>query len=253
MHRYVGLVKVDHFEQQKLLELAAEDVALTQLAHRRRTLPEVAAVEAAEESERTLAADVVRAETEVRDLGREVRRLESDVDTVRQRSTRDQERLDSGSATPKEMTGLQHEMESLARRQADLEDQQLELMERLEAAESTLAAAQQGLAGAREARERAEQVRDDALADIADGTARHESARAAVAGGISDPLLTLYDRVRAQTGTTGAAMLKARQCQGCRIELYGTQLNAVRNADPHEVVRCENCGRILVRTAESGL
>jgi uncharacterized protein len=27
----------------------------------------------------------------------------------------------------------------------------------------------------------------------------------------------------------------------------------VRNADPHEVVRCENCGRILVRTAESGL
>lgn len=246
-------MKVDHFEQQKLLELAAEDVALTQLAHRRRTLPEVAAVEAAEESERTLSADVVRAETEVRDLTREVRRLESDVDTVRQRAARDQERLDSGGATPKEMTNLQHEMESLARRQADLEDQQLELMERLEAAESTLATAQQGLAGAREARERAEQLRDDALADVADGTTRHEEARATVAGGISAPLLSLYDRIRAQTGSTGAAMLQARACQGCRLELYGNQLNAVRNADPHEVVRCENCGRILVRTAESGL
>ena len=246
-------MKVDHFEQQKLLDLAAEDVALTQLAHRRRTLPEVAAVEAAEESERALSADVVRAETEVKDLGREVRRLESDVDTVRQRAAKDQQRLDSGSATPKEMTNLQHELESLGRRQADLEDQQLELMERLETAETALATAQQGLVAAREARERAEQLRDDALADIADGTTRHEAARSEVAALISAPLLTLYDRIRAQTGTTGAAMLQARACQGCRLELYGNQLNAVRNADPHEVVRCENCGRILVRTAESGL
>ena len=246
-------MKVDHFEQQKLLDLAAEDVALTQLTHRGRTLPEVAAVEAAEEAERTLAADVVRAETQARDLGREVKRMESDVETVRAREAKDQKLLDSGSVSPKEMTNLQHELASLKRRQSDLEDQELELMERLEVAETALAAAQAGLAQARADLERATQQRDDALADIADGTKRHEAARAEVAGGISAPLLTLYDRIRSTTGSTGAAMLKARQCQGCRIELYGNELSAVRNADPHEVVRCENCGRILVRTAESGL
>jgi predicted nucleic acid-binding Zn-ribbon protein len=246
-------VKADHFEQQKLLELAAEDVALTQLAHRGRNLPEVAAVEAAEDAERTLSADVVRAETEVRDLGREVKRLESDVETVRQRESKDQRLLDSGSVSAKEMTNLQHELESLKRRQSALEDQELELMERLEVAETALAAAQQGLEQARAERERAQQLRDDALADIADGTKRHVAARAEAAGGIAPPLLALYDRIRTQTGTTGAAMLKARQCQGCRIELYGNELATVRNADPHEVVRCENCGRILVRTAESGL
>jgi len=246
-------VKADHFEQQKLLDLAAEDVALTQLAHRGRTLPEVAAVAAAEEAERTFSADVVRAETEVRDLGREVKRLESDVETVRAREDKDQRLLDSGSVAPKEMTNLQHELESLKRRQSDLEDQELELMERLEVAEKALAAAQHGLDRAREDRERAEQQRDDALADIADQTKRHEAARTEVAGGLSQPLLALYDRIRTQTGTTGAALLKARSCQGCRIEFYGSQLAAVRTADPHEVVRCENCGRILVRTAESGL
>jgi predicted nucleic acid-binding Zn-ribbon protein len=246
-------VKADRFEQQKLLDLAAEDVALTQLAHRGRTLPEVAAVEAAAEAERTFSADVVRAETDVRDLGREVKRLESDVETVRQRETKDQRLLDSGSVSPKEMTNLQHELDSLKRRQSDLEDQELELMERLEVAETALAAAQQGLEQARADRERAEQLRDDTLADITDSTKRHEAVRAEVAAGISAPLLALYDRIRAQTGTTGAAMLKARQCQGCRIELYGNELATVRNADPHEVVRCENCGRILVRTAESGL
>ena len=246
-------MKADHFEQQKLLDLAAEDVALTQLTHRGRTLPEVAAVEAAEESERTFSADVVRAETEVKDLGREVKRMESDVETVRQREVKDQRLLDSGSVSPKELTNLQHELESLKRRQSDLEDQELELMERLEDAEKALAIAQSGLEQARADRERAQQLRDDALADIADGTTKHQSTRDEVAAGISAPLLTLYDRIRTQTGSTGAAMLKARQCQGCRIELYGNELSAVRNADPHEVVRCENCGRILVRTAESGL
>ena len=166
-------MKADHFEQQKLLDLAAEDVALTQLAHRGRTLPEVAAVEAAEEAERTFSGDVVRAETEVRDLGREVKRMESDVETVRARETKDQRLLDSGSVSPKEMTNLQHELDSLKRRQSDLEDQELELMERLEVAEKALAEAQQGLEKARADRERAEQLRDDALADIADGTTKH--------------------------------------------------------------------------------
>jgi predicted nucleic acid-binding Zn-ribbon protein len=246
-------VKADHFEQQKLLDLAAEDVALTQLAHRRRTLPEEAAAQAAAEAERAFSADVVRAETEVRDLGREVKRLDTDVETVRARETKDQRLLDSGSVSPKEMTNLQHELDSLKRRQSDLEDQELELMERQEVAGAALAAAQQGLEKARADRERAEQLRDDALADIAEGTTKHEAARAAVAGQISPPLLTLYDRIRAQTGTTGAAALRHRQCQGCRLELYGNELASVRNADPHEVLRCENCSRILVRTAESGL
>jgi uncharacterized protein len=246
-------VKADHFEQQKLLDLAAEDVALTQLAHRGHTLPEVAAVEAAEEAERSLSGDVVRAETEVRDLGREVKRLESDVETVRQREIKDQRQMDSGSVSPKELTNLQHELDSLKRRQSDLEDQELELMERLEVAEAALTSAQEGLEKAKADLERAVQLRDDALADIADGTSKHEAARAEVAAGISEALLTLYDRVRKQTGTSGAAPLRHRACQGCRIELYGNELAAARNADPHEVLRCENCSRILVRTAESGL
>ena len=246
-------MKADHFDQQRLLTLADEDVALTQLAHRRRTLPEAAAVEAATEAERELSAQLVRAETEARDLEREVKRMEADVDVVRQRAARDQQRLEAGGLPAREVTALQHELDSLARRQGDLEDQELDLMERQESADAVLAAAREGAEKARADRERAEQLRDDALADLADATARHEAARGEVAAGVPAPLLSLYDRIRTQTGTTGAALLKARQCQGCRIELNGRDLAAVRNADPNEVVRCENCGRILIRNAESGL
>ncbi len=246
-------MQADHFDQQKLLALAAEDVALAQLAHRRRTLPENAAVTSAEEAQRAFSADVVRAETEVRDLDREQKRLETDVDAVRARSDKDRQRLDSGAATPKEMTSLQQEMASLARRQADLEDQVLELMERREAADATLATAQAGLGGAQDDQARAEQARDAALAEIAEGEQTHTAKRAEIAGTVGAPLLALYDRVAGQTGSTGAAALHARRCEGCRIELYGTELAAARNADPHTVLRCENCNRILVRTAESGL
>ena len=246
-------MKADHFDQQKLLALAAEDVALTQLAHRRRTLPEAAAVEAATEAERDAAGAVVRAQTEVSDLQREVSRLESDVETVRARQAKDQRQLDSGSVSAKQMTDLQHELQSLQRRQSHLEDQELELMEQVETAESALAQAQEAQTTAQEALARAEQQRDAALADVAEGTTKHEADRSHAAATIPATLLELYDRIRTQTGTTGAALLQARQCQGCRMELNGRELAAVRNADPHEVVRCENCGRILVRTAESGL
>jgi predicted nucleic acid-binding Zn-ribbon protein len=245
-------VQADPTDQQRLLDLAAEDVALTQLAHRRRTLPEEAAVESAAEAERSYAVEVVRTETEVRDLDREQTRLEADVETVRQREDRDQKLID-GSVSAKDISGLQHELESLKRRQGDLEDQVLELMERRETAEVALQAARDGQQQAAAELERATQLRDDALADIADGTTRHEAARAEVAAHVPAPLLSLYDRIRAQNGATGAALLKARQCQGCRIELFGKELAAVRSADPAEVVRCDNCGRILVRTAESGL
>jgi uncharacterized protein len=246
-------VQADPTDQQRLLDLAAEDVALTQLAHRRRTLPEEAAVESAAEAERAFAVDVVRTETEVRDLDREQTRLEADVETVRQREDRDQKLIDSASTSAKDITGLQHELDSLKRRQGDLEDQVLELMERRETAEAALQAARDGQQQAAAELERATQLRDDALADIADSTARHEATRAEVAGQLPEPLLSLYDRIRTQNGATGAALLKTRQCQGCRIELFGKELAAVRSADPSEVVRCDNCGRILVRTAESGL
>ena len=65
-------------------------------------------------------------------------------------------------------------------------------------------------------------------------------------------LLALYEKARAASGH-GAAMLRQRRCEGCRIECSGSEVSALRSAAPDAVVRCENCRTILVRTAESGL
>ena len=54
-------------------------------------------------------------------------------------------------------------------------------------------------------------------------------------------------------GLMGAALFYAGRCGACRIELYGADLNRVKSAPKDDVVRCEECRRIMVRTAESGL
>ena len=56
----------------------------------------------------------------------------------------------------------------------------------------------------------------------------------------------------ASTGM-GAALLRRGRCEGCRLELSASYKAQVRAAPADEVVQCEECRRILVRTEESGL
>ena len=76
---------------------------------------------------------------------------------------------------------------------------------------------------------------------------------AEVAATVPDDLLALYTKLRDSSGGVGAAALRRGQCEGCHLQLNTTDLNRIREADADEVVRCEECRRILIRTADSGL
>jgi predicted nucleic acid-binding Zn-ribbon protein len=244
---------VDPFVQLKLLDLQAADTALAQLNHRRRTLPELALIADCDRRAATGRTELVNAQTQLADLADAQRRLENDVDSVRQRAERDQHRIASAGVSAKEASGLEHEVTSLARRQSVLEDELLELMESRDTAEQAvlkLAAALDAIATERSA---AEAIRDEVFAEISDAEAKYRVERAEFAATLPADLLALYDRVAAASGGVGAAMLKQRRCEGCRLELAGNELSVVRNAKPAEVLRCENCRRILIRTGESGL
>lgn len=246
-------MNADPAAQARLLELQAEDTALAQLAHRRRTLPELAALAERGERGTALANDIVEAGTKAADIAAEQDRLEREVDTVRARAQRDEQRLQAGTLPAKELEGLQHEVTTLARRQASLEDELLEVMEHREQADTELAElTKQRVALDGEVTE-LETARDNAFAEIDESVAARTAARASIAAEIPDDLLKLYERAREHGGGVGAAMLRQRRCEGCRIELSGSELSAVRTAAPDEVVRCDNCRRILVRTDESGL
>jgi len=127
------------------------------------------------------------------------------------------------------------------------------VMERLESAQSTLTQA------AAEREQLATELtsvsaaRDTALGELGEQSAKASDRRVEVATAIPAELLDLYDKLRAQHGGVGAAALRHRRCQGCNLTLNTVDLNAIRAAAEDEVLRCEECRRILVRTVDSGL
>lgn len=155
--------------------------------------------------------------------------------------------------SPKDLENLQHEVVSLAKRQGDLEDVVLEVMERREAAQERVKELT-GRVESVQAKVNDAVARRDAATEVIDTeVATVTKEREVVAASVPADLIKLYDKLRAKQGGIGAARLNQRRCEGCRLELDITELNEIRAAAPDQVVRCENCSRILVRTSESGL
>jgi predicted nucleic acid-binding Zn-ribbon protein len=238
--------------QQRLLELADVDAELNRIEHRRRTMPELAEITDAEKVVRERKDAVVAAETSAGDLDRDIRRLERDVDGVRTRAQRDKDMLARSGVSAKQATDLQHELDTLARRQGVLEDELLEIMEQREAVQANLDAAHAELATAEQALADATARRDAVEADLDAAEAGRRRDREPIVAALPAELLSVYDSMRAQRGV-GAALLRSRRCGACRLELDRSELSQVRSAAPDEVLRHEECGVIMVRTAESGL
>jgi uncharacterized protein len=245
-------VKADPDAQRRLLDLQAIDTALAQLAHKRRTLPEHAELDRLAREIAALDDERVRSQVGVDDIDRDIERLERDIEQVRARADRDRTRLDVGTGPARELEALQHELGTLGRRQTELEDAELELMERRETAQAGLDEVTSKLAATRDVRDATDARRDEALADMARDEEFRQAGRAPLVADLPADLVALYEKIRESTGI-GAALLRAGRCEGCRLDLSGSEKARVKGADPDEVIRCEECGRILVRTVESGL
>jgi len=197
---------------------------------------------------------VIAAQTEESDTARNQLKAEVDVDAVRTRASRDQERLDAGRvSSPKELEQLQHEISSLRKRQSELEDAVLAVMEHREEIQGRLAELLADRDRAQAELDHASYQRDVQYAEIdAEVTGLHKQRAALIAGLLPD-LLALYEKLRAQHDGIGAAALRGGRCEGCRLQLDARDLSRIRSAAADAVLRCEECRRILVRTPESGL
>ncbi|GAA1784075.1 zinc ribbon domain-containing protein [Agromyces lapidis] len=245
-------MKASPAEQQELLRLQSIDTRVAQLAHRLGSLPQTAPL--AELAQRDSAVRGTRAEAigALEDAKAELARLESDVALVEARMARDSERLQHTSSV-KDVTALEAELASLAKRRSDLEDQELVVMERVEEAEVAVSSIDLQRAAIVTEVTALEAERDEAAGTLAVEREQTERDREVVAAGVPAELLAFYEQRRARGAGVGAALLRQRTCGGCTITLTGSDLEQVRRAAPDEVVQCPECDRILVRTDESGL
>jgi uncharacterized protein len=245
-------VKADPTRQVRLLELQALDTRLAQLDHRAGALPEHAEVARRSAELEDLDSEVVRTATEREDVQRELAKAEADVQLVRDRAERDRQRLEAGTGSPRDLQSLQHELESLARRQSVLEDVEIEVMERAEEADTAADQAERVRDQAREQLDAVTTRRHSLLAQVQAERGEVAAGREELVAATGEDLVALYERIRAHSGT-GAAPLQSRRCGGCHMELNPVELSRIKAAEEDEVLRCEDCGRILVRTDESGI
>ena len=238
-------------DQWKLLDLAQTDRRIAQAEHRRRILPELAELKDLAVQRRTLAEEVVAKSTALSDAKMEQERIEGDLEPARARMERNQKTVDAGTITDhKALRGLTEEIEHLGRRISRLEDAELEAMQAVEDAERAHADAD---------RRRIELdghirtvlvSRDAGLKEIDEGLSELRRVRQTQAGGVPADLLKLYELLRERTGM-GCAKLVHGVCEGCGIAATAADLRSYAAAGDDEVVRCEDCDRIVVRTGES--
>lgn len=239
-------MRSDAAQQRLLLKLAEVDAELTRLGHRGTHLSEQQAYDQTVAAQRAAADRAGALSVALEDVEAEVAKMEVEVDTVRRREDRDRSLLDSGTVNPKQLEELQHELETLQRRQANLEDILLEVMERREqiAGEHACQQAQADQLG-RDV-EAAGRARDEAATGIERARAEQDVRRAELVGELDADLITLYDS-RRTSGGIGAGLLQAGRCGACRIELDRGEIGRIAAAADDEVLHCPECRAILVR------
>ena len=190
----------------------------------------------------------------VDDLTVEQQKVDTDVEQVKARRVRDRDRMDKGLITnPKDLERMQHELQSLERRIASLEDDELEVMARVEDAQRERDSLTAQVQAADERLATLATARDEKQAEIDAELAKATAERATAVEGMPEDLMALYEKLRAQKGGVGAAALHQRRCTGCQLGIDTAELAVIKRAPSNEVIRCEECSRILVRTPESGL
>jgi uncharacterized protein len=246
-------VKADPFAQLKLLDIAEIDARILRLRHQLATLPETKQINDLRVERKRIDDAAIDARVRRDDLAAAQAKAEKDVEAVRTRRVREQQRIDAGQVTnPKDLERLQAELANIDRRISVLEDEELEVMEQLEAASAEAADFDAQIAAIDEQAAALTEQRAARAAEVEQELATVTAERGPATEGVPAELLALYDRLREQHGV-GAGELRARQCGGCRLTVEPAELARIRAAQSNEVIRHEECGVIMVRTAESGL
>ncbi|MFQ5827523.1 MAG: zinc ribbon domain-containing protein [Dehalococcoidia bacterium] len=147
-----------------------------------------------------------------------------------------------GVKNPKELVGMEHELQIFKAHHREKEDRVLELMIQSETVQESIKARTAQLERT-EAEWREEQkALSQRQAELGAALAALEGKRRALAETIEPSDLKLYEGLMKERGGRAVARAEQGMCQGCRISLSMNELRRVRGPN---LVQCSSCGRIL--------
>ena len=234
-------------QQSLILEMQSLDNEIMQSNTKLKSLPEIEQLLHIEKRVTAANDELAVVKSEADQIALELRRGEVDVETVTDRITKDEARLSSGNATPKELEQLQHEVESLKKRQEALEEIELEIMIRNDAVIARSNTLTTDLASLQTLKDEISGRLQSATDEINKVIADKNTARNLVAGKIEKALIDLYEKIRGNAGGVGAAALVGNKCNGCNLAINAVEMDRIKSLAKDELLRCEECRRILVR------
>ena len=240
-------MKADPTMQNLLIELQKIDTQVTQAKAKLANLPEHEQIKAVQTRLADGAVELKVVETELEDVTIDLRRSELEVEQVTDRIQKDEKRLASGQGSPKELEQTQHEIESLSKRRTELEELELEIMVRHEGVTKRLDELKNDEIGLNKIELELNIRVENAKAETATLLAQLKSERDALLPKIDPALVDLYEKIRVNGAGVGAALLIGNKCDGCHLEINTTELLRIKDLPADELLRCEECRRILVR------
>jgi predicted nucleic acid-binding Zn-ribbon protein len=230
-----------------LLDVQDLDTAISQLQHRRATLPERAELAELDAALGRLERRAAEAGAERDELAQRQSGLEQQIAALTSRRESLEARLYSARGTAaRDLQAMDDEIRHLRQRRGELEDAELEVMvaaEPLDAELAELEAERERLSSAARGLRTAIATSEGAIdAELSERAV----AREAAVSTLPPDLLERYEGLRTRLGGTGAARLVGSRCSGCHLELPSMEVDRIRRLPGGTVVTCEQCGRILV-------
>jgi predicted nucleic acid-binding Zn-ribbon protein len=164
------------------------------------------------------------------------------VDDLLSKIAATEQQLYGGKVTnPKELSNLQHEINTLKSRSDELQDKALGIIELVEVDEKDIAAVSSEYKIVEEEWHRHQKQLAGEIEQLKVSLAELKPERGQLAGQIDAPVIALYTKIRQQK-KQAVAMVERGICRACRISLSASALQRARSGQP---VQCGSCGRIL--------
>lgn len=160
-----------------------------------------------------------------------------------ERAARSKQAYGGTVTDPKQLRALQQKIAELERTKGRLEEEMLVLLEEGEEAQKAVDAQREAaralLKQLNELRERSSGQTERLRAEIEQLEARREE----LAAQVSESMLKQYEQLREKLGGVAVSAVKEGSCSQCHLSVPSTYAPRLRARE--QVVKCENCRRIL--------
>jgi uncharacterized protein len=176
------------------------------------------------------------------DLKHQRRDIEGQMNDILSKIKAADQQLYGGKVTnSKELSSLQHEINTLKSNNDNLETKALGIIELVEAAETSIAAMNSEYKKIEEEWNSQQKQVIGEIEPLKASLAELKQERVQLTGQIEVPVMALYTKLRQQKKQ---ALSRVEQgiCRACRISISASAVQRARNGQP---VQCSSCGRIL--------